>query len=140
MLRVYDKQKELWLKGDFCIMSNGDLAELKKMPFGLEKINLLSDDRYFWHEDIGAYDINGNLIFEGDICELNLGEESIYCIVAYIEQRAAYLLFDEKNLSYYQFNEHIFNALSVISNVFDGQDILDSYVNSMEIGTSKDGE
>lgn len=135
MLRVYDKNEQKWLHGDFCLTSNGDLAELKKRPFGLEKVNLLSDTRYVWHEDIGTYDVKGNLIFEGDICELNLNTEIIYCVVAYIEQRAAYLLFDEKNLAYYSFNNYTNEKLSVISNVFDGQDLLDSYV-----GSTKDGE
>ena len=135
MLRVYDKDKQRWLHGDFCITSNGDLAELKKRPFGLEKVNLLSNVRYVWHEDIGTYDVSGNLIFEGDICELNFEEEVVYCVVAYIEQRAAYLLFDEKNLAYYHFNDYTNEKLSVVGNVIDRQDILDAYVDS-----AKDGE
>ena len=134
MIRVYDTKNKSWLQDDFCLMSNGDLAEIKRKPFGLEKINLLSDTRYIYHNDIGAYDSNGNLIFEGDICELNLDKETIYCVVAYIGERAAYLLFDEKNFAYYSFNNYSIERMSVVGNVLDNQDFLDSYVGSIEEG------
>lgn len=133
MIRVYDKKEERWMHGDFCILSNGDLAELKKRPFGTEKIELLSNERYIWHEDIKLYDSIGNLIFEGDICRLDVPDnESLYCFVAYIPERAAYLLFDEKNLNYYNIDENIRNIMSVVGNVIDNQDILNSYVGLTE--------
>ena len=135
MLRVYDRNEQRWMHGDFCITSNGDLAELKKRPFGLERVNLLSDARYVWHEDIGTHDVKGNLIFEGDICKIDFEEETVYCVVAYIGERAAYLLFDEKNLAYYTFNDYTNEKLSVVGNVFNSKDILDFYMDE-----TKDGE
>lgn len=132
MIRVYDNKERCWLHGDFCISNNRDLMQIKNRPFGMDKIELLSDTRYAWHEDIGAYDSIGNLIFEGDICKIDFDEDTVYCVVAYVEQRAAYLLFDEKNLSYYSFNNYTNERLSVVSNVFDGQSILDCYANVTE--------
>ncbi len=72
MLRVFNIKDNCWHHGEFCVYENGDLMEIKKRPFGLEKIELLSDEKYVWHKDIELHDSKGNLIFEGDICEMNL--------------------------------------------------------------------
>lgn len=129
MLRVFDTVNNIWCDGEFCISSMGDLMEIKKRPFGLEKINLLSDNRYVWHKDIGLYDSKDNLIFEGDICEMNLPMEpdnpdnntyeSSYHAVVYSYENAAYYLVDMENSACCRFNEEVLQYITVIANVFD---------------------
>ena len=132
-IRVFDTQLNDWHYGEFCISANEDLVEIKKRPFGLEKIELLSDERYIWHKDIGLYDLNGNLIFEGDICEMNLpmefdnpdndSYETSYHLVAYSYDNAAYYLVDMENGSCCRFNKEVIQYLTVIGNVFNVDDI-----------------
>lgn len=129
MLRVFDTSNNTWCDGEFCISAMGDLMKIKKRPFGFEKIELLSDSRYVWHEDIGLCDSNGNLIFEGDICEMNLPMEpdnpdnhtyeSSYYVVVYSYENAAYYLMDMENGACCRFNEEVLQYITVVANVFD---------------------
>lgn len=133
MLRVFDTKNNCWHHGEFCISANEDLMEIKKRPFGLEKIVLLSDERYAWHKDIGLYDSMGNLIFEGDVCEMNLPVnpddpenneyECSYYVVGYNYDNAAYYLVNVDDNSCCRFNKEVLQYLSVISNVFNINDI-----------------
>ena len=84
----------------------------------------------------------GNLIFEGDICRIdvpldeedeeNEEYETLYCFVVYIPERAAYLLFETKYFAYYHFHPDIIKKLSVVGNVLDNPDLIDLHSDSAE--------
>lgn len=132
-IRVYDVKNNCWHHGEFCLYANGDLMEIKKRPFGFEKLELLSDERYMYHKDIGLCDSKGNLIFDGDICEMNLPAnpddpdstwyERYYFVVGYNYENAAYYLVNIEDSSCCRFNKEVIQYITVISNVFDIEDI-----------------
>ena len=128
-LRVFDVKDNIWCHGEFCIYANEDLMEIKKRPFGFEKLELLSNERYIWQKDIGLCDSKDNLVFEGDICEMNLPVnpddpenseyECSYHIVAYSYENAAYYLVNIDDNSCCRFNKEVIQYITVVNNIFE---------------------
>ena len=131
MFRVYDNKLKEWCNDMFCVSSDGDLYIVEHSKFGKDKIRLVSDDRYTYQNDIGTYDMNGNLIFEGDIISNHI-EPGLIGVVAYAPEHASYYVFDKKNLEYYRLTksdpdlkiEGTLEKMEVIGNVFDNQELL----------------
>ena len=126
MYRVYDTQKKKWLKYDVYLMPNGDLYKLEKPIFRKRNtLRQLSTDRYVYHRDIGLYDKNDVLIYQGDIVKANINEdEYINAEVAYVEHIASYVILDFKEGRYYSLGTEECSHLEVIGNVFDTPELL----------------
>lgn len=124
MFRVYDSVNKTWVPKDKILIStfNNDIYMRKRGLFGTEKLELVSNEKFIVHESIGVLDKNNVLIYEGDICELELNDGTAKCVVSYVPERAAYILFDNDNMLYYEFVKEISDNLTVIGNVFDNAD------------------
>ena len=77
-MRVYDKQEKKWMPRDEFFMScfDGDLYHVTKTMFGNYKMELVSSERYITHQCLGFSDMDGNLVYEGDICDAILPDKS----------------------------------------------------------------
>lgn len=124
MYRVYDSVNKTWVSKDKILIStfNNDIYMRKRGLFGTEKLELVSNEKFIVHESIGVLDKNNVLIYEGDICELKLEDGVAKCVVSYVPERAAYILFDNENMLYYEFVKGMSDSLTVIGNVFDNTD------------------
>lgn len=125
MFRVRDIKQNKWLRGDYYLSQNGDLLSSDKKMFGTEKLSLMSETRYVWQQDTGYDDKNGQRIYEGDICAINVDDESIICVVAYIPSRASYMLLDNKYSAYYTFHNEVREQIEVVGNVFDNNNLIE---------------
>lgn len=124
MFRVYDNKENNWVNKDVLLARNDDLFRRDDALFSTSKLNLMSDKRYTWQQSIGFYDSNGKIIYEGDICEVNVNDETIYCLVAYIHERASYMLLDNKYSKAYGFYKEVTDLIKVVGNVFDNNDLI----------------
>lgn len=124
MFRVYDNKENNWVNKDVLLARNDDLFRRDDALFSTSKLNLMSDKRYTWQQSIGFYDSNGKIIYEGDICEVNVNDETIYCLVAYIHERASYMLLDNKHSAAYGFYKEVTELIKVVGNVFDNNDLI----------------
>ena len=122
MYRVYSKNEKKWLKEGVYLSPNNDLYISKKTLFGTEKLILVSDNKYIWHKDIGLYDKNDTLIFEGDICRIE--HLDIVGVIAYASERASYYIFDDKNSKYYTVRVDYCKQIEVIGNICENQNLL----------------
>lgn len=128
MFRLYDHKQKAWVKDEFYVSFFGDVYLSKKSLFGNVKMSLASETRYTLHQDIGAYDINNKLIFEGDICR-NCNNHDIVCVVGYYPEQAAFLLFEPKYDAKYRMNAVMIDSnsrseMEIVGNVFDNADEL----------------
>lgn len=121
-MRVYDRQEKKWMPRDEFFMScfDGDLYHVTKTMFGNYKMELVSSERYITHQCLGFSDMDGNLVYEGDICDAILHDKHIQVIVIYIPERSGFFLIDYENSSYYSIYEATGAVIKVIGNVFDG--------------------
>ena len=122
MYRIYDNKEKCWVRDGFYLSPNGDLSTSKKALFGAEKLSLVSEQRYTFHRDIGLCDKNNTLIFEGDICKIEL--LNIIGVVAYVYDRASYYLLDYKNSKYYTLGASNCKEIEIIGNIFDNSDLI----------------
>lgn len=131
--RIYDKKNEEWVEDlqDFYLHYNGDLYVSNKLPFGIEKLSLVSTERYIYQVDIGLADVNDHLIFEGDICKINHFEDVIG-VITYISEHASYYLLDYKNSKYYPLTEEHCRQVEIIGNIFDNKDLISFEDNAKE--------
>lgn len=124
MYRVFDNYQKIWVRDGIYLSPNNDLSISKKALFGTERLSLASEHRYTYHQDIGLYDKNKKLIFEGDICKIE--HLNVVGIITYIAEHASYYLLDDKNLKYYPLSKERCEQLEIIGNVFDNEDLLSS--------------
>lgn len=122
MFRVFDKVKNCWVRDGVYLSPNNDLFISKKTLFGTEKLSLVSDYRYTYHKDIGLYDKNDKLVFEGDICKCKDG--AFTGVVAYVREHAAYYLLDDEHMTYYPLDVEHMDMVEVIGNVFENQNLI----------------
>ena len=132
MFRVYDNVNKKWIRREIFLSMDEELMRCDDALFGTSKIRPLSDEKYTWHQSIGVLDRCGNLIYEGDICEVNLEEEKIYCLVAYIHDRAAYMLLDNKYNAAYSFYKEVNDRIKIVGNIFDNEDLISYDNNNMD--------
>ena len=143
--RLYDHKKKQWVKDGFYVNSFGDACFPKKTVFGNGKMSLASEDRYTLHQSVGARDVNGVMIFEGDICR-NCKDHNIICVVSYYPDQASYLLFEAKYDSKYKMNAFMIDNYSrpeieVIGNVIDNQDlVMESFEKNSDIANESNNE
>lgn len=122
MFRVFDTLNGVFCNPNEILIScyNGKPLTCGNAVFGWRKLTDLEEGRYIVHECIGVCDKEGTPIYEGDICKLESPSGDLaYCTVAYEQNHAAYLLFDEEHEVYYHFDEYIVKDMTVVGNVFD---------------------
>ena len=122
MFRVFDQKQKCWVREGIYLSPNNDLSTSKKALFGTEKLSLASDNRYIWHRDIGLYDKNNKLVFEGDICKCKNGVFT--GVVVYVREHAAYYILDDEHLTYYPLGIEYMDKVEVIGNIIENQDLL----------------
>lgn len=122
MYRIYDNYEHQWVRDGVYLSPYNDMYTSKKTMFGAEKLSLASEQRYTLQQDIGLYDVNRKLIFEGDICRAK--DKNVIGVIAYSSENASYYLFDNNDYKYYVLNEVRCKQMEVIGNVFDNKSIL----------------
>lgn len=126
MYRVYDTKKNRWVKEGIYLSPNSDLSTSQRALFGAEKLSLVSTQRYILHRDIGLYDINKRLIFEGDIGKVENENISVTGLIAYHADHASFYLFDYINSKYYILTSEVCKNMEIIGNIFDNGNLLPS--------------
>lgn len=137
MFRVYDNVNKKWIRKEILLSMDEELMMCEDALFGTNKIRPLSDEKYTWHQSIGVYDKCGKMIYEGDICEIELEGETIHCLVAYVHERASYMFLDYEYSAAYGFYKEINNQIKIVGNVFDNEDLI-SYKNINKNGQTDD--
>lgn len=120
MYRVYDKQNKKWVKEDVYLSPNESLFMSTRVSFGRYKM-FMESGLYTYQYDIGAYDKESRLIFEGDILQSASGKIGLVC---YVPEKSAYVLMDYIEYKYYPLGTQVCRNLKIIGNVFDTPDIL----------------
>lgn len=125
-MRVYDTKEKRWVKeGIYLDLNNGDLYMIKKSKFGKEKLELVSPERYIWHDDIGLTDKNKVLIHEGDIVEAHVAEDRyIIGMITYASELSAYIILSFNPNEYYILGDKISGEIKQIGNVIENKDLL----------------
>lgn len=117
MYRVYDHKEKQWVNENILLSSHNDLYEVHR-----HKLKLLSERRYTYQIDIGIYDKNHKLIFEGDIAESDDGKIGL---ISYAPENASYVFLDYDENKYYPLGVKICsNFLKVIGNLFDTPELI----------------
>ena len=121
---IYDKKNEEWVEElqNFYLSYNNDLFASTKLPFGVEKLSLVSTERYVYQVDIGLRDMNGHLIFEGDICRID--SIDVVGAITYVPEHASYYLLDHKNLNYYPLSEERCRQIEIIGDIFYDKNLI----------------
>ena len=122
MYRVYDNKKKCWVREGVYLSPNNDLFISKKTLFSAEKLSIVSDIDYTWHRDIGLYDKNNKLVFEGDICRC---KDGVFTgLVVYVRENAGYYLLDDEHMTYYPLGVDYMDMIEVIGNVCENQELM----------------
>lgn len=122
MYRVYDKHKKCFIKDGVYLAPNteNDLYILKKTIFG-HKLESVSSDRYEWNRDIGIYDSNGILIYEGDYLEAKVSDDRmIQGVVAFAHELSAYVILCFDCDEFFTLGSEVSEYIRIIGNVFEG--------------------
>lgn len=133
--RVYDTEKQQWLKDNIYMNSDGELFKIKQSLFGMVRVPLaLDSERYVYHRDIGLSDKNGNIVFEGDFIEATVAKKTsendyddsnnenrvVIGVVVYAEEISSYIILCEESSEFFTLGSEITEFIKVIGNVFDG--------------------
>ena len=122
--RVYDTEKNLWLKDNIYLNPNGDLFLIKKSVLGTVKVPLaLSQDRYIYHEAIDLWDKNQRQVHEGDYIKAQVSEDkSVIGLVAFATELSAWVILCVDSDEFFTLGSETTEYIEVIGNVFDGYD------------------
>lgn len=122
MFRVFDTEKEIWLKNDIYLTSDGRLFKIKQSLFGMIKVPLeLSSERYVYHKSVNLIDKDGYEIFEGDYIEAKVSnDKTVIGLVCYAEELSAYVILCADSNEFFTLGSEVCDYIKVIGNVFDG--------------------
>lgn len=122
MYRVYNVEKKCWLKDNVYLSLEGDLFLLRKSLFRKRLIEL-SNDEYVYHKDIGLYDKDNDLIFEGDYLKAKVSDDrTIIGLVAFAPELSAYVILCNETNEFFSLGTEICEYIEIIGNVFDDYD------------------
>ena len=124
MFRVFDTEKNQWIRDNIYLNPDGDLFLIKKSIFGRTKKSiLLESDRYIYHNDIELYDKDNNLIYIGDYIKAQIEENrSVIGLVTYAHEMSAYIILCDDN-KFYTLGSNVCELIEIIGNVFDGYEV-----------------
>lgn len=118
--RVYDTEQKKWIMSGVYLDPYENLYILEKKRFGRTKLVPVSDDRYVYHNAIGALDKFSKPIYEGDVVEAEVNpNEYIMLLVYYAIELTSYVLLDIATNTYYTINPEKCDYIRVMGNVFD---------------------
>ena len=125
LFRVYDVERNQWIKDNVYLNPDGDLFLIKKSIFGrTKKPILLESDRYVYHNDIGLFDKNENLIYIGDYVRAQVEENRfVIGVVACAQDPAAYAILCEDIEECFILGSEVCQFVEKIGNVFDGYEV-----------------
>lgn len=119
MHRVFDTKKHKWIKENVYLTQNDEVYIEKKCIFGWKR--LVSDDRYVYHRDIGMYDKNNVLIYEGDYIKCQVDEDRIVVgMVAFAHEFSSYIMLCNESNEWFSLGSEVTEYIEVFGNVFDG--------------------
>ncbi len=120
MFRVYNNEKKRWIRDKVCMTPEGELLAYNHSILGWVKLSSASQDNVY-HRDIGLYDKNNILIFEGDFLKAEVAEGTIVRgIVVFAEELSAYIILCDNTNEYFTLGTEVCEYIEVIGNVFDG--------------------
>ena len=122
MFRVYNTEKNEWVKDNIYLSPDDNLFMIKQSLFGMVKIPLALDaDKYVYHRDINLYDKDGHLVYEGDYIRARVAEDKEEIgLVAYAHELSSYVILCIDSDTFYTLGSNVSEEISVIGNVFDG--------------------
>lgn len=120
MYRVYDKERKCWIMNGVYLDPYENLYIIEKKRFGRTKLVPVSDDRYVYHNAIGALDKFSKPIYEGDVVEAEVNpNEYIMLLVYYAIELTSYVLLDIATDTYYTINPEKCDYIRIMGNIFD---------------------
>lgn len=120
MYRVYDKERKCWIMNGVYLDPYENLYILEKKRFGRTRLVPVSDDRYVYHNAIGALDKFSEPIYEGDVVEAEINpNEFIMLLVYYAIEMSSYVLLDIASNTYYTIDPEKCEYIKIMGNVFD---------------------
>jgi hypothetical protein len=124
LFRVFDTEKNQWIRDNIYLNPDGDLFLIKKSIFGrTKKPILLESDRYVYHNDIELYDKDNNLVYIGDYIKAQIEENrSVIGLVTYAHEMSAYIILCDDN-KFYTLGSNVCELIEIIGNVFDGYEV-----------------
>lgn len=122
--RVFDTETNQWVKENVYLNPDGELFLIKQSMFGWVKVPLeLSQDRYVYHLDVGLYDKNNSLVYEGDYILADINEnKKVIGLVTYAHEMSAYIILCDDNM-FYTLGSNVCELIEIIGNVFDGYEV-----------------
>lgn len=118
--RVYDNERKEWIRDNIYMNVDEDLFKIKQSLFGMTKIPL-DAERYIYHKDIGLYDKDSKLVFEGDYIRARVAEDkNVVGIVAYAYELSSYVILCVDSDEFYTLGSSVSAEIEIIGNVFDG--------------------
>lgn len=122
MFRVYDNQKKVWVTDKVYLSQNGELFKIKQSVLGWVKTPLvLSRERYVYHRDIGLYDKNSSLVYEGDYILAKVAEDrEVVGMVVYAHELSAYVILCVDSDEFFTLGSSVSTEIQIIGNIFDG--------------------
>ena len=123
MYRVYDLDKQKWLKSGIYLSPNphSELYTIKKSRFGKEKLCLVPSDKYVIHKEIGMCDKNNVVVHEGDFVKAKISEEkTLIGLVTFADELSSYIILCSETSEWYSLGSEVCEFIEVIGNVFDG--------------------
>lgn len=123
--RVYDIERNQWIKDNVYLNPDGDLFLIKKSIFGrTKKPILLEPDRYIYHNDIELYDKDNNLVYIGDYIKAQVKEDrSVIGLVSYAHDLSAYVILCDDTNEFFTLGSNVCELIEIIGNVFDGYEV-----------------
>lgn len=122
--RVRDVTHNKWVENNVYMSPDGELYKIKQSIFGWSKVPLiLSQDEYVCHRDIGLYDKNEQLIYEGDYIKAQVAEDrTVIGIVTFATEISGYIILCDETSEFFTLGTEICDFIQIVGNVFDGFD------------------